>query len=162
MAKRTVKTQPLPKSISAVRSTSDTERQTVNSTSGKTNWMFFGSLQDMSQGHPVSLRLQRNHSYATCSLTTCARVRAESYPTLCDLRDCSPPVSSVHGILQAGILEWVAMPFFRGSSWPRDGTWVSCIAGRFFTTEPPGKPKLEQRLWNWVEKIHQIFHRQCH
>ena len=37
------------------------------------------------------------------------------------------------GILQAGILEWVAMPFSRGSSWPRDWTWVSHIAGRFFT-----------------------------
>ena len=41
--------------------------------------------------------------------------------------------SSAHGILQARILEWVAIPFSRGSSWPRDGTQVSCIAGRFFT-----------------------------
>ena len=45
-----------------------------------------------------------------------------------------PPGSSVHGILQARILEWVAIPFSRGSSWLRDWTWVSCIAGRFFTT----------------------------
>ena len=45
----------------------------------------------------------------------------------------SPPGSSVHGILQARILEWVAIPFSRGSSQPRDQTWVSCIAGRFFT-----------------------------
>ena len=54
----------------------------------------------------------------------------------------SLPVSSVHGILQASISipEWVAMPSSRGSSPPRDGTCVSCIAGRFFTTEPPGKP----------------------
>ena len=44
-----------------------------------------------------------------------------------------PPGSSVHGILQARILEWVAIPFSRGSSRPRDQTWVSCIAGRFFT-----------------------------
>ena len=41
--------------------------------------------------------------------------------------------SSVHGILQAEILEWVAIPISRGSSQPRDQTWVSCIAGRFFT-----------------------------
>ena len=41
---------------------------------------------------------------------------------------------SVHGILQARILEWVAIPFSRGSSWPRDWTRVSCIAGRFFTS----------------------------
>ena len=48
--------------------------------------------------------------------------------------------SSIHGILQARILEWI--PFSRGSSRPRDWTWVSCIAGRFFTTEPLGKPLL--------------------
>ena len=53
--------------------------------------------------------------------------------TLCDPMDCSPPGSSVHGILQVRILEWVTIPFSRGSSWPRDRTWVSCIAGRFFT-----------------------------
>ena len=46
---------------------------------------------------------------------------------------CSPPGSSVHGISQARILEWVAIPFSRGSSQPRAQTWVSCIAGRFFT-----------------------------
>ena len=49
------------------------------------------------------------------------------------LMDCSPPGSSVHGISQARILEWVAIPFSRGPSWPRDRTWVSLIAGRFFT-----------------------------
>ena len=47
--------------------------------------------------------------------------------------DSSPPGSSVQGILQARILEWVAIPFSRGSSWPRDWTQVSCTAGRFFT-----------------------------
>ena len=57
--------------------------------------------------------------------------------TLCDPMDCSPPGSSVHGILQARILEWVAMPSSRGSSQPRDQScvaYVSCIAGRFSTT----------------------------
>ena len=77
----------------------------------------------------------------------------------------SPLGSSVHGILQARILDWVAMPFSRGSSRPRDWTWVFCIAGRFFTTEPPGKAQicvnyflcvlsvlLEWcQFWNWVE-----------
>ena len=53
--------------------------------------------------------------------------------------DYSPPGSSVHGIFQARILEWVAISFSRGSSWSRDWTWVSCIACRFFA-EPPGKP----------------------
>ena len=56
-----------------------------------------------------------------------------SCPTLYDPRDCSPGGSSVHGILQARILESVAIPFSRGSSWSRDWTWVSHIAGRFFT-----------------------------
>ena len=57
---------------------------------------------------------------------------AQSWPTLCDPMDCSPPGSSVHGILQEGTLEWVAIPFSRGSSQPMDWTWVSCIAGRLF------------------------------
>ena len=61
-------------------------------------------------------------------------------PTLCNPKDCSPPGSYVQEILQARILEWVAMPCSRGSSLPRDWTQVSCIAGRFFTAEPPGKP----------------------
>ena len=46
---------------------------------------------------------------------------------VCDSMDCSPPGSSVHGLLQAGILERVIISFSRGSSQPRDGTWVSCI-----------------------------------
>ena len=54
-------------------------------------------------------------------------------PTVFDPIDCSPPGSCVHGILQERILEWVAIPFSRGSSQPRDWTPVSCIAGRFFT-----------------------------
>ena len=54
--------------------------------------------------------------------------------------DYSPPGSSVHGTSQARILEWVAMPFSRRSSQPRDQTHVSCIADEFFTPEPPGKP----------------------
>ena len=58
---------------------------------------------------------------------------AQSCPTLCDPMDCDPPGSSVHGILQARILEWLAVPFSRGSPWPRDQTWVSCNADRFFT-----------------------------
>ena len=64
-------------------------------------------------------------------------------PTLCDPMDCSPPGCSVHGILQARILEWVAMPSLRGPSWPRNWTWVSCFTGRFFTiwtTRNPSEP----------------------
>ena len=57
---------------------------------------------------------------------------AQSCPTLCDPVDCSPPGFSVHGILQARILAWVTISFSRGSSQPRDRTWVSCIRGRRF------------------------------
>ena len=64
---------------------------------------------------------------------------AQSCPILCDPVDCSPPGSCIHGILQARILEWAAMPFSRGSSWPRDQTRVSCTAGGYFTAKPPGK-----------------------
>ena len=58
---------------------------------------------------------------------------AELCPTLCDPLDCSPPSFSTHGILQARTLKWVAIPFSKRSSWPRDQTWASCIAVRFFT-----------------------------
>ena len=58
---------------------------------------------------------------------------AQSCPALCDSMDCGPPGFSAHGILQARILEWVAISFCRGSSQPKDWTRVSCLAGRFFT-----------------------------
>ena len=57
---------------------------------------------------------------------------AQSCPTLCDPVDWSLPGFSIHGILQARILEWVTISFSRGSSQPRDPTRVSCIGGRRF------------------------------
>ena len=60
----------------------------------------------------------------------------QSCPTLCDVM-----AYTVHGILQARILEWVAFPFPRGSSQPRNWSQVSCTAGRFLPVEPQGKPK---------------------
>ena len=77
----------------------------------------------------------------------CACPVAQSCPTLCNPMDCSPLGASVHGILQARILEWVAMPSSRGSSRPRDGprnSCISCPAGRFFTAELPGKPPIQR------------------
>ena len=65
---------------------------------------------------------------------------AQSYLTLCDPMDCSLPSFSVHGILQARVLEWIVIPFSRGSSWPKDwncNSCASCTTGRFFTAEPP-------------------------
>ena len=64
----------------------------------------------------------------------------QSCPTLCDPRDSSPPGSPILGILQARVLEWVAISFSRGSSWPKDQTPFSRIADRSFPSEPPGKP----------------------
>ena len=60
---------------------------------------------------------------------------------LCDPMDCNLPGSSVHGILQARILEWVAIPYCRGSSQSRYQTWISCIAD-FLPSQPPEKPLL--------------------
>ena len=64
---------------------------------------------------------------------------AQSCPTLCDPMDCSLPDSSVQRILQARILEWVAISFSRRFSRPRDRTRVSRIGGRCLTSEPPRK-----------------------
>ena len=60
----------------------------------------------------------------------------------CNPMDYSPPGSSVHGILQARTLEWVAISFSRGSSQAKDRTLIFALAGRFFTTEPPGRPSM--------------------
>ena len=74
----------------------------------------------------------------------CCSLITKSCLTLCNPMDCILLASSVHGILWARILGWVAISFSRGSSQPRDGTCVSCLAGvsylagEFFTTEPPG------------------------
>ena len=70
------------------------------------------------------------------SIKYCSKVKSEvaqSCPTLCDPMDCSLLGSPIRGIFQARVLEWVAISFSRGSSWPRDQTQVSRIAGRRFT-----------------------------
>ena len=64
----------------------------------------------------------------------------QSCPTLCDSVDCSPPGSSVHGILQARTLEWVAMPFYWGFSQPGIGPWSPALRADSLPSEPPGKP----------------------
>ena len=60
----------------------------------------------------------------------------QSYQTLCDPMNYSPPGSSVHGISEASILEWAASSSSKGSSRPRDWTHISCIGSGFFTIEP--------------------------
>ena len=84
----------------------------------------------------------------------------QSYPTPWNPMDCSPPGSSVHGISQVRILEWVAIFFSRASSRPRGWTHVSCIARGFFTAEPLGKPSiflgsiiLCQCIWQMLNRV---------
>ena len=73
-----------------------------------------------------------NINYYNERVWVCVLV-AQSCPTLCNSMNCSPPDSFDHRILQPRILEWVAIPFSRGSSQSSDRTRVSCMAGRFFT-----------------------------
>ena len=80
--------------------------------------------------------------------------------TLCDLMDCSLPGCSVCGILQARILEWIAISSHRGSSWPRDRTQVSCIAGRLYTVwatrEKKGIYKASVCWGPWVRGVFRL------
>ena len=81
------------------------------------------------------------HTCMYVYIYVCVRAQSlQSCPTLCNSMDCSLPGSSVLGILQARILEWVAISSSRGSFQPRDQTLVSYIAG-FFAAEPLGKPQ---------------------
>ena len=95
-------------------------------------------------GTPCSTHLQDYGTEASFGWLVCVLV-AQPCPTLWDPTNCSPWGFSVHGILQARILEWIAIPFSRGSSWPRDRTWVSRFAGRFFTIWATGK------FFGWLE-----------
>ena len=78
--------------------------------------------------------------------------------TLCDPTDWNPPGSSVHEISQARILEWVAISFSKGSSWPRDWTCVSCIGRRILHAEPPGKSIwVVTGQWFWTEREERFY-----
>ena len=79
----------------------------------------------------VTLRKGQPHTNLT-ALTVLACSVTQSCLTLCDPVDCSPSGSSVRGVFPARILGWIAIPFSRGSSWPRDRSRVSCFAGGFF------------------------------
>ena len=92
----------------------------------------------------------------------------QSCPSLCDPMDHSLPGSSVHGILQARILEWAAMPSSRGSSWPRDGSCVSYLhwlAGSL-PLAPPGKSVYliheDKILPIWFMRVYTHTHTHTH
>ena len=93
----------------------------------------------MSHERILELSVLNAASLYCSSMRACAQPR----PTLGNPMECSPPASSVHGVFQARILEWVAISSSRGSSWPWDRTLNSCISwirSGFFTTAPPGDP----------------------
>ena len=81
---------------------------------------------------PTILSCLPTHSLFPSPEILCALL-PQLCPTPGSSTDCSPSGSSIHGILQARILEWVAISLSRGSSWPSHWTQVSCITGRFFT-----------------------------
>ena len=102
---------------------------------------------------PKKISISYHHQINTCmhakSLQSC--------PTLCDPMYCSLPGSSVHGILQARILEWVAISSSGGSSWPRDWSCYSCVAGGFFiawtTREAHHTKTIKILSWSFPHKV---------
>ena len=95
---------------------------------GGCGWLFWNS------GHPCGRNKVMTQQVMSCAKSLQLRL------TLRSPVDHSPPGSSVHGILQARILEWGAISFSRGSFRPRDKTCISRISGGFFTAEPLVKP----------------------
>ena len=91
-------------------------------------------------GNPLYMERKKEHEVTQSCLT------------LCNPMDCSLPGSSLHGILQARILEWVAIPLSRGSSWSRDRSWVSRIAGRCFNLWATREALTSQRWDNKTMK----------
>ena len=127
---------------------------TMQDRDGEASW---GSHEGKWEFHPYLLtavsefphrsnNVIRGANCSCASIYSCVCV-CRSRPILSDPIDCSPPGSSVHGILQARILEQVAIPFSRVSSWPRDRTQVSCVADRFFTIWTT-KEALDMVIWD--------------
>ena len=91
---------------------------------------------------PINFWFKVNQSFCWWSAplrSQCCCFVSMSCPTVWDPMDCSTPGSSVPGIFQASILEWVAVSFSRGFPQPRNWTCIPCVVGRIFTTEAPGK-----------------------
>ena len=106
---------------------------------------YLNTVHDYQLTPVLNTFLQGRRSYLPIYPMIQAKVKVKSLsPTLCDPVSCSPPGSSILGILQARILEWVAIFFSRGTSRPRNRTQVSCIAGRCFNlwATKEGGPKV--------------------
>ena len=118
-----------------------------------------GSDNNVSSFAPSGIKAEKS-SCCYCPLSAptflnlvCVLI-AKLCPTLCDPMDCKPPSSSVHRILQARILEWVTVPFSRGSSQPRDRIWVSCVTGRFFTNRATKEALKVKRVYKFSISQH--------
>ena len=96
---------------------------------------FISRLMDIQNPTPIGIKRCPNVSDHSVVLV----VQSLSCIQRCDPVDCGPPGSSVHGIFQARMLEWDAISFSGGFSWTRDWYMSPVLAGRFFTTKPPGK-----------------------
>ena len=105
-------------------------------------------------GKPAVTVMSTQLLYPTLVNNPRRKVKSLSRVQLCNPMDCSLPGSSVHGIFQAVVLEWIAISFSRGLSQPRDQTQVSRIAGRFFTVwvtrESPACPVQNQYHWQII------------
>ena len=101
----------------------------------------------------LTLELVSEPSLCVCVCVCVCVLVAQSCPTLCDPMDSSLPDFSVHRILQARILEWIAIPFSRRTSQPRGQTLVSYITGIFFTIWATGKSYLFSR-WPHILMAH--------
>ena len=110
------------------------------------------NLQASILQHSAFFMVRLSHPYVTIGKTMKVQV-SQSCLTLFESMDWSLSGSSVHGILQARILEWVAYPFSRGSSWLRNGTKVSCITGRFLTSWATREAPIVLTLWTFVSKV---------
>ena len=121
----------------------------------------------MVSNFPTYARLVNYKTIAVNAIFESESEVAQSCLTLCNPMDCSPPGSSLHGILQARLLEWVAISFSRVSSQPRDRTQVSRIAGRRFnlwatrealysddtTLTAECKKELKGLWWRWKRRV---------
>ena len=105
-------------------------------------WFFSCTLFKPNQDFPYSLSKILWCFSVPSWMSSCCM----SSKVISDSANYKPPGSSVHGILQARILEWVAIPFSRGSSQCRGWTWVSCIAGRFFIIWDTGEAWISRML----------------
>ena len=112
---------------------------------GPVLWVLLSSIKEGNGKSHFSLRPKSfviPHSWLKAKV-----LDTQSCPTLCNPMNCNPPGSSVHGILQARILEWVAISFSRVTSQPRDRAWETALQADSLLSEPPGKLRHSWLTW---------------